>query len=161
MPEGNEAHVPQLLSPRAQSLCSATRKAIAMRACTSQLGSSLTHHNLRKTAMKTKHSQKKKKKALDKGMTVSASNKGKSSFSKKQSYSDVEATQGAENYSQILIQWPFDLAPNKDVPMYLEGIHQSGSDSKESPGNAGNLVRFRGQEDPLEKGMATHSHMLA
>ena len=48
--------------------------------------------------MKTKHSQKKKK-ALDKGMTVSASNKGKSSFSKKQSYSDVEATQGAENSS--------------------------------------------------------------
>ena len=35
--------------------------------------------------------------------------------------------------------------------MYLEGIHQSGSDSKESPGNAGNLVRFPGQEDPWRR----------
>ena len=31
------------------------------------------------------------------------------------------------------------------------------SDSKESACNEGTQVRFLGQEDPLEKGMATHS----
>ena len=35
------------------------------------------------------------------------------------------------------------------------------SDSKESACNAGDTVRFLGQEDPLEKGMATHSSTLA
>ena len=36
-----------------------------------------------------------------------------------------------------------------------------GSDSKESACSAGDLVRFLGQEDLLEKGMATHSSILA
>ena len=36
-----------------------------------------------------------------------------------------------------------------------------GSDSKESACNAGDQVRSLGQEDPLEKGMATHSGILA
>ena len=37
-----------------------------------------------------------------------------------------------------------------------------GSDSKESTCNAGgSQVRFQGQEDPLEGGMATHSSILA
>ena len=36
-----------------------------------------------------------------------------------------------------------------------------GSDSKESACNAETLVQFLGREDPLEKGMATHSSILA
>ena len=36
-----------------------------------------------------------------------------------------------------------------------------GSDSKESAYNAGDLDSIPGQEDPLEKGMATHSSILA
>ena len=36
-----------------------------------------------------------------------------------------------------------------------------GSDSKESTCNTGNPVQSLGQEDPLEKGMATHSSILA
>ena len=36
-----------------------------------------------------------------------------------------------------------------------------GSDSKESACNAGDLESISGQEDPLEKGMATHSSVLA
>ena len=32
---------------------------------------------------------------------------------------------------------------------------------KETTCNAGDLVQFLGQEDPLEKGMATHSSILA
>ena len=35
------------------------------------------------------------------------------------------------------------------------------SDSKESPCNAGDLVRSLGWEDPLEKGIVTHSSILA
>ena len=35
------------------------------------------------------------------------------------------------------------------------------SDSKESACNAGDPVQFLGQEDPLEKRMATHSSILA
>ena len=35
-----------------------------------------------------------------------------------------------------------------------------GSDSKESAYNAGDLDSIPGQEDPLEKGMATHSSIL-
>ena len=35
------------------------------------------------------------------------------------------------------------------------------SDSKESPCNAGDLVRSLGWEDPLEKGIVTHSSTLA
>ena len=36
-----------------------------------------------------------------------------------------------------------------------------GSDGKESACNAGDLVRSLGQEDPLEKEVATHSSILA
>ena len=36
-----------------------------------------------------------------------------------------------------------------------------GSDSKESACSVGDLVRFVGQEDPLEKRTATHSSSLA
>ena len=36
-----------------------------------------------------------------------------------------------------------------------------GSDSKESACNAGDQVQSLGQEDPLEKGMVTHSSILA
>ena len=36
-----------------------------------------------------------------------------------------------------------------------------GSDSKESVYNAGDLGSIPGLEDPLEKGMATHSSILA
>ena len=38
--------------------------------------------------------------------------------------------------------------------------HQAGSDSKESACGAGTRVRPLGQEDPLEKEMATHSRVL-
>ena len=36
-----------------------------------------------------------------------------------------------------------------------------GSNGKESPCNAGDPVQSLGWEDPLEKGMATHSSILA
>ena len=36
-----------------------------------------------------------------------------------------------------------------------------GLDHKESAGNAGDRVQSLGQEDPLEKGIATHSSILA
>ena len=36
-----------------------------------------------------------------------------------------------------------------------------GSDGKESTGSAGDPVQSLSQEDPLEKGMATHSNILA
>ena len=36
-----------------------------------------------------------------------------------------------------------------------------GSSGKESACNAGDPVRFLGQEDPLEREMATHSNILA
>ena len=36
-----------------------------------------------------------------------------------------------------------------------------GSGGKESVCNVGDLVRSLGQEDPLEKGMVTHSNVLA
>ena len=42
----------------------------------------------------------------------------------------------------------------------LQGF-AGGSDSKESAYNAKDLVPSLGQEDPLEKGMATHSSILA
>jgi len=37
----------------------------------------------------------------------------------------------------------------------------AGSDGKESTCNAGDQFRSLGQENPLEKGMATHSSILA
>ena len=41
------------------------------------------------------------------------------------------------------------------------GLFPGGSGSKESVCNAGYLVWLLGQEDPLEKGMATHSSILS
>ena len=43
----------------------------------------------------------------------------------------------------------------------LLGGFTGGSDSKEFTCNAGDKVPTLGQEDPLEKGMATHSSILA
>ena len=40
-------------------------------------------------------------------------------------------------------------------------LFPGGSDSKESACNAGELVQSRGWEGPLEKGMATHSSIVA
>ena len=40
-------------------------------------------------------------------------------------------------------------------------VYASGSDGKESACNAGDPVQSLGQEDPLEKGMATLSSILA
>ena len=40
-------------------------------------------------------------------------------------------------------------------------VFPGGSDGKESTCNAGDSVRSLGQEDPLEKGVATHSSILA
>ena len=45
-------------------------------------------------------------------------------------------------------------------PLGPEGF-PGGSDSKESACNAGDLGLIPGSEDPLEKGMATHSGILA
>ena len=43
----------------------------------------------------------------------------------------------------------------------LKNGFPGGSNGKESAGNAGDPVRSLGQEDPLGKGMATHSSTLA
>ena len=40
-------------------------------------------------------------------------------------------------------------------------LFTSGSDSTEPGYRIENVVQFRGQEDPLEKGMAIHSSVLA
>ena len=40
-------------------------------------------------------------------------------------------------------------------------LFPGGSDSTEPGYNVENLVQFLGQEDPPEKGMATHSYILA
>ena len=45
--------------------------------------------------------------------------------------------------------------------MYTHNGFPGGSDGKESACNAGDQVRSLGQEDPLEKGMATQSSILA
>ena len=52
----------------------------------------------------------------------------------------------------------FDSQTNGRVP--LQAI-PGGSDDKESACNAGDPVQSLGQEDPLEKEMATHSIILA
>ena len=45
--------------------------------------------------------------------------------------------------------------------LVYQAKYTGGSDSKESACSAGDLVQFLGQEDLLEKGMATHSSILA
>ena len=50
----------------------------------------------------------------------------------------------------------------RDVPVKLDlTSFPGGSASKESASNAATQVQCLGQEDPLEKGMATHSSILA
>ena len=44
--------------------------------------------------------------------------------------------------------------------LYAQTGFLGGSDGKESICNAGGLVRLLGQEDPLKKGMATHSSII-
>ena len=51
------------------------------------------------------------------------------------------------------------LAHTISMPLYH--YWAGGSDSKESTYYSGDLVQSLGQEDPLEKGMATHSSILA
>ena len=50
---------------------------------------------------------------------------------------------------------------NDDIGYKLEESFPAGSEGKESACNAGALGSIPGQEDPLEKGMATHSSILA
>ena len=45
--------------------------------------------------------------------------------------------------------------------LYFSVLLPTGSDGKESAHNVGDLVQSLGQEDPLEKEMATHSTILA
>ena len=49
------------------------------------------------------------------------------------------------------------------IRVYMYMGFPGGSSSKESPISAGDIedLRSRGQEDPLQKGMATHSSILA
>ena len=49
----------------------------------------------------------------------------------------------------------------KNWPAVLQRGFPGGSDSKESAHKAGDLGSIPGQEDPLEKEMATHSSILA
>ena len=52
----------------------------------------------------------------------------------------------------------FIQSPNQDL---LSVCFPGGSDGKESSCNVGDLGSILGQEDPLEKGMAIHSSILA
>ena len=56
-----------------------------------------------------------------------------------------------ENFHNIMMN--YILKKKKGFP--------GGSNGKESAGNGGDPVRSLGQEDPLEKGMATHFSILA
>ena len=56
------------------------------------------------------------------------------------------------------------LSPELPGKLIMTCMHKgfpNGSDSKESPAIQETQVRSLGQEDPLEKGMATHSSILA
>ena len=57
-----------------------------------------------------------------------------------------------------ILAWriPWTEEPGRLQSMDFPG----GSDSKESACNAGDLGLIPGQEDPLEKGVATHSRIL-
>ena len=56
----------------------------------------------------------------------------------------------------LKVPWRRDRLP---TPVFLG--FPSSSDGKESVGNAGDLVQSLSWEDPLEKGKATHSSILA
>ena len=49
----------------------------------------------------------------------------------------------------------------EDAPSIVISLLLLSSDGKESACNSGNTVQSLGQEDPLEKGIATHSSILA
>ena len=51
--------------------------------------------------------------------------------------------------------------PRQCLGQATSHLMESGSDSKECACNAGDPVPALGQEDPLEKGIATHSSVLA
>ena len=58
----------------------------------------------------------------------------------------------------------FFFSQHKSLKIHLTCIYQyfpGGSDGKEASCNVGDLVQCLGQEDPLEKGMATHSSIPA
>ena len=55
----------------------------------------------------------------------------------------------------------FGSIPRSDKSLNWPLGFSGGLDCKESACNAGDQLRFLGQEDPLEKGMATHSTILA
>ena len=66
----------------------------------------------------------------------------------------VASFSGDGTFTNILTFWVIFISSNKwGFP--------GGSDSKESACNAGDLGLIPGQEDPLEKGMATHFSFLA
>ena len=58
-------------------------------------------------------------------------------------------------WKKVLTKSPYDSAHT------IKWGFPSGSDSKESACDAGDLGSIPGQEDPLEKGMVTHSSILA
>ena len=58
-----------------------------------------------------------------------------------------------QNFHNIMMHYILKKKKKKGFP--------GGSNGKESAGNGGDPVRSLGQEDPLEKGMATHSSILA
>ena len=63
------------------------------------------------------------------------------------------------NYNQL---FQLDSKPYIYVACYLTALgFPDGSDGKELPAMQDTWVRSLGQEDPLKKGMATHSSILA
>ena len=56
--------------------------------------------------------------------------------------------------------WDHPLDNGQAMTLVFLGF-PGGSDGKESTGSAGDLGLILGWEDPLEKGMATHSSILA
>ena len=85
-------------------------------------------------------------------------NTGVGSLSLLQIFLTQESNQGLLNYRQILYQLSYQESPTwvSDNSGFA-----GGSDSKESAHNARTWVQSLGWEDPLEKGMATHSSILA
>ena len=68
------------------------------------------------------------------------------------------------NTTQILVLLYFLIHTNSTYNLYLHLStkgNSCGSASKESAYNAGDLVQSLDQEDPLKKGKATHSSVLA
>ena len=68
----------------------------------------------------------------------------------------ITSTPGACSTSSPSSRWCHPTTSSFVVPFF-----PGGSEVKASASNAGDLVRSLGQEDPLEKEMATHSSILA